>query len=81
MIVLGHPQPPTPIHADDFMAAVTSNNNVKRRRSRAMDMKYVWLVYQVYQHIFSVQLMPLLENMYVYHTRNFSFAHSMRVRQ
>jgi hypothetical protein len=44
---MGHPQPPTPVHCDNSMAVGISNSTVKRQRSRAMEMRYFWVVDQV----------------------------------
>ncbi len=40
----GHPQPPTPIHIDNTTTVGTVNNMIKRQRSRAMEMRYFWLL-------------------------------------
>ncbi len=41
---LGHKQPPTPIHIDNTTAVGIVNNTIKRQRSRAMEMRYFWLL-------------------------------------
>ncbi len=41
---LGHPQPPTPIHVDNTTTVGIVNNTIKRQRSRAMEMRYFWLL-------------------------------------
>ena len=43
---LGHPQPPTPIHCDNTTAVGVVNSSIKRQRSRAMNMRYFWLLCQ-----------------------------------
>eukprot|EP00957_Ditylum_brightwellii_P096530 7351305-Ditylum_brightwellii.AAC.1 len=40
---MGHPQPPTPIMADNTTANGVVNNTVKQRRLRAIDMRFYWL--------------------------------------
>jgi hypothetical protein len=40
----GHPQPPTPIHIDNTPTVGIVNNTIKRQRSRAMEMRYFWLL-------------------------------------
>jgi hypothetical protein len=40
---LGHPQPPTPVQTDNSTAAGYSNNTIKQKRSKAMDMRFSWL--------------------------------------
>jgi hypothetical protein len=41
---LGHPQPPTPIHIDNTTTVGIVNNTIKRQCSRAMEMRYFWLL-------------------------------------
>ena len=41
---LGHPQPPTPIHIDNTTTVGIVNNTIKRQKSRAMEMRYFWLL-------------------------------------
>ena len=60
---LGHEQPPTPIHVDNTTAVGIVNNTIKRQRSRAMEMRYFWLLCQEAQHIFKVVHKPGAENM------------------
>ena len=47
-----------------------ANNTVKRQQSRAMDMRYFWLVDQVDQRTFHVVWMPGLEKLGDYHTKH-----------
>jgi hypothetical protein len=44
LVELGHPQPPTPIHIDNTTTARIVNNTIKQQRSRAMEMRYFWLL-------------------------------------
>ncbi len=41
---LSYPQPPTPIHIDNTTTVGIVNSTVKRQRSRAMEMRYFWLL-------------------------------------
>ena len=41
---LRHPQPPTPIHVNNTTTVGIVNNTIKRQRSRAMEMRYFWLL-------------------------------------
>jgi hypothetical protein len=41
---LGHPQPPTPIHIDNTTTVGIDNNTIKGQRSRAMEMRFFWLL-------------------------------------
>lgn len=77
---MGHPQPPTPIHTDNSTAAGISNSTVKRQRSRAMDMRYFWIVDQVDQNNFDVQWHPGQENLADYATKHHSAATHRKIR-
>ena len=39
-----HPQPQTPVHVDNNTCVGIVNNTIKRQRSRAMEMRYFWLL-------------------------------------
>jgi hypothetical protein len=60
---LGHPQPKIPIHIDNTTAVGICNNTIKRQRSRAMEMRYWWLVDSEAQDIFEFHYHPGLENL------------------
>ena len=55
---LGHPQPPTPIHVDNTTAVGIVNNTIKQQRSRAMEMRYFWLLCQEAQKLLNVTHQP-----------------------
>jgi hypothetical protein len=60
---LGHSQPPTPIHIDNTTAVGIVNSTIKRQRSRAMEMRYFWLLDQYAQKNFDFQHHPGQENL------------------
>ena len=60
---LGHHQPKIPIHIDNTTAVGICNNTIKRQRSRAMEMRYWWLVDSDAQDIFEFHYHPGLENL------------------
>jgi hypothetical protein len=41
---LGHPQPPTPVHIDNTTTVGMVSNTIKQQCSRAMEMRYFWLL-------------------------------------
>eukprot|EP00957_Ditylum_brightwellii_P074497 5660510-Ditylum_brightwellii.AAC.1 len=43
---MGHPQPPTPLHADNSTVVGIANKTAKQQKSRAMNMQYFWLLDQ-----------------------------------
>jgi hypothetical protein len=51
---MGHPQPPTPIGADNNAAAGVANNSIKRKRSKAVDMHFCWTHDQAQQGQFHI---------------------------
>jgi hypothetical protein len=51
---IGHPQPPTPIQTDNSTAAGLANDTVKQKRSKAMEMRYFWIVDKVDANVFNV---------------------------
>ena len=40
---MGHPQPATPIQVDNLFAAGIANNEIKKKRSKEMDMIFHWI--------------------------------------
>ena len=60
---MGHPQPKIPIHIDNTTAVGIVNNTIKRQRSRAMEMRYWWLLDAEAQDIFAFHYHPGLENL------------------
>jgi hypothetical protein len=52
---LGHTQPPTPLRADKSTALGISNETIKQKISKAMDMRYHWLTDRVRQKQFDVR--------------------------
>ena len=51
---LGHDQPPTPIQIDNSTACGIANNSIKRKRSKAFDMRFYWIQDRVNQNQFHV---------------------------
>jgi hypothetical protein len=49
---LGHSQPPTPTHIDNTTSVGIVNNTIKQQRSRAMEMRYFWLLDGEAQQLF-----------------------------
>ena len=80
LVELGHPQPAISIHADNTTAVVIVNNTVKRQRSRAMEMRYFWLLDQAVQRRFSVQYHPGQENLGDYQTKHHLGYHHVKGR-
>lgn len=78
---LNHKQPPTPLKTDNKTADGIINNNVKPRKTRAMDMRYHWIRDRVQQGQFNVYCKRGLENLADYFTKKHSQAHHRRMRK
>ena len=69
---LGHPQPPIPIHIDNTTTVGIVNNTIKRQRSRAMEMRYFWLLDGEVQKLFRFYYQPGQENLDGYQLKHHS---------
>jgi hypothetical protein len=74
---LGHPQPPIPIHIDNTTTVGIVNNTIKRQRSRAMEMRYFWLLDAEAQRLFRFYYQPGQENLGGYPSKH----HSANIHQ
>jgi hypothetical protein len=80
LIEMGHPQPVTPIQTDNACAAGISNETVKQRRSKAIDMLFYWIHDQIKQGQFMVYSAPGTNNLTDYFTKHHSPAHHKLMR-
>ena len=60
---LGFPQTPTPIKTDNSVAEDIVPNTVKKKRSKAMDIKFYWMKDRVKQKNFFIYWKPGIQNM------------------
>jgi hypothetical protein len=72
---LGHTQPPTSLRTDNSTAFGILNENIKQKRSKAMDMRYHWLNDRVRQKQFDVYWRLVCENLGDYHIKHHSAQH------
>ena len=72
---MGHPQPPIPIHVNNTTTVGIVNATIKCQHSRAMEMRYFWMLCQEAQRMFDVSHHPGAENLGNYQTK----AHSAPV--
>lgn len=75
LLTLGHPQPATPIRTDNACAMGILNDNVKQKRSKAIDMRFYWLQDRVAQQQFNVYWKPGTTNLADYVSKHHSPAH------
>ncbi len=67
---LGYPQPPTTILCDNTTAIGLANDNIKMKRSKAMDMRFHWIRDRVRRNQFYLVYIPTKENIADYMTKN-----------
>ena len=77
---LGHPQPPTPLKTDNSTAKGILTGEIKQKHTKAMDMRFYWLVNRVKQGHFEIYWEPGKNNLADYPTKHHSPAHHKRVR-
>ena len=77
---LGHPQCTTTIVTDNATANNIINGNAKQKRTKAMDMRYNWILDRQVQRHFHVIWKPGKENFADYFTKHHSTVHHKRVR-
>jgi len=77
---MGHPQPPTPIQTDNSTANGFLNETMKQKRSKAMDMRFWWLIDRVKQKQFTVHWKSGSENLAEYFSKHHSPAHHSTMR-
>mgnify|MGYP004175908775 FL=1 len=77
---LGHIQPSTPVITDNTTANGIFNKEIKQRRTKAMDMRFIWILDRSTQKHFSVLWRPGKINLADYFTKHHSTVHHKRMR-
>jgi hypothetical protein len=77
---LGHTQPPTPMQTDNTTATGYINGKIKQKRTKAMDMRFYWIKYQVNQGQFKIYWGLVFQSLADYFTKHHSPAHHKRIR-
>jgi hypothetical protein len=72
---MGWPQPATPIQTDNSVAHGITNDTVKQRRSRAINMRFYWIRDRVRQGQYRIHWQPGSTNLADYFTKHHSPAH------
>ena len=75
-----HPQPPTPIQVDNSTAVGIANKSIKQKRSKAMDMRFHWIIDRILQMHFNVFWKPGPTNLGDYHSKHHPTSHHIKVR-
>ena len=77
---LGHPYPATPIKVDNSTADGFSNNTIKQKRSKAIDMRFYCIRDRTSQGQLLIYWQPGITNLGNYHTKHHSPAHNQIMR-
>jgi histone deacetylase 1/2 len=77
---LGHPQGATPILVDNKCAQGLANDTVKRRQSKAIDMRFHWIRDRVRQGQFEIIWGPGSENLADFFTKNLAAKQFQQMR-
>ena len=77
---MGHPQKATTIQTDNACASGITNDTVKQKRSKAMDMRFYWIKDRVEQGQYQVHWRKGTDNLADYFTKHHSPSHHRRMR-
>eukprot|EP00804_Cyclotella_cryptica_P017382 CCRYP_020242-RA/>CCRYP_020242-RA protein AED:0.46 eAED:0.46 QI:0/-1/0/1/-1/0/1/0/117 len=78
---LGHKQPATPLQTDNSTAEVAVNGKVQLKRTKAMGMRFHWLLDCECQEQFHIYWRPGKLNYADYWTKHHPAAHHQNIRQ
>jgi hypothetical protein len=77
---MGHPQPRTPIQTDNSTAEGVINSRVRPKRTKAMDMRFEWLLDRERQGQFKIYWRPGKTNLADYFTKHHPPSHHRNMR-
>ena len=77
---LGHPQPPTPMRTDNNTASGIINGTLKQARSKAIDMRFYWLLDRSAQKQFKIYWERGIKNLADYFSKHHSAKHHKQLR-
>ena len=60
---LRHPQPPTLLQLDNTTTVGFANNAIKQKRSKAIDMRFYWIIDSTRQDQFKIYWSPISTNL------------------
>ena len=76
----GHSQPPTPIKTDNKTSLRVVTNTIKRKRTKAMDMKFHWFTDRQNQNQLQIYWAPGKDNKGDYYTQHCPPTHHNKIR-
>ena len=77
---MGHPQPPTEITTNNETAAGIVKQTIRQNKSRAMNMRYFWVLDQDKEGIINVRWKPGHVNKANYFTKHFFGTYHKKIR-
>ena len=77
---MGHPQPPTDITTDNETAAGIVKQTIRQNKSRAMNMRYFWVLDQDKEGVINVRWKPGHVNKANYFTKHFFGTYHKKIR-
>ena len=79
LIEMSWPQTPTPTQVDKPTAVEIANKSIKQKVSKAMDMRFYWVIDRIKQGQFRVYWQPGSTNLADYPTKHHSTEHHIKV--
>jgi hypothetical protein len=70
---MGYPQNPTITMCDNTSAIGIATDNIKQKRSEAIDMRFHWIRDRVRQSQFTIAYIPSSHNLADYFTKNLAY--------
>ena len=80
LVEMKWPQPPTPIQVDNSTAVGIANQSIKQKMSKAMDMRFYWVIDRIKQGQFIVYWKPGTGNLGDYPTKHHCTEHHIKMR-
>ena len=80
LIEINWPQPPTPIQVENSTAVGIANQTIKQKMSKAVDMRFYWVIDRIKQGQLKVYWIPGSTNIADYPTKHHSTEHHVKVR-
>ena len=77
---MGHPQPPTPIQTDNSTAEGVINSRLRPKRTKAMDMRFEWLLDREQKKQFKIYWKPGKTTLTDYFTKHHPPSHHQNVQ-
>ena len=80
LVEMKWPQPPTPIQVNNSTAVGIANQSIKQKMSKAMDMRFYWVIDRINQGQFKVYWKPGPRNLGDYPSKHHPTDHHIKMR-